>query len=103
MGMRPLPLLGFLSRCCHGFPLYLGGGATPPPAPFAPIAPPAAETPTNTPQANLLKKQGLQSTLLTGGGTQAQAGSILGGSSSALGNSNPPNMLGQPYANGGQA
>jgi hypothetical protein len=102
--MRSFPLLGLLSRCCHGFPLYFGGGATPPPAPIAPIAPPAAETPTNTPQANLLKKQGLQSTLLTGGGTKAQAGSLLGGSSSPLGaSSNMGTMGALPNAYGGES
>lgn len=34
--MRNLPLIGFLSRCCHGFPLFFGGGGAAP----APVAPP---------------------------------------------------------------
>jgi hypothetical protein len=82
--------------------LCLGGGAHAPPAPVAPIAPPAAETPTNTPQANLMKRQGLQSTLLTGGGSAAQAGTLLGGSSAPLGASIVPPTFGPQFSNGGQ-
>jgi hypothetical protein len=81
---------------------HFGGGPSAPPAPPAIVAPPKPDTPDNTPQANLLMKKGLQSTLLTGGGTQSQAGTLLGGGTSPLGSSVTPTTYGQPLTNGGQ-
>ena len=84
---------------------HFGGGAHAPAAPPAPVQPPKPETPTNQPAANLAAKRGLQSTLLSGGGTQAQSSTLLGGGGSALGSSSTA----QPYGfsgggtNGGEA
>jgi hypothetical protein len=95
--MRPVNLSTFLN---FGRTLYFGGGASAPPPVAPPPSPPKADTPDNTAQSLARNRQGLQSTLLTGG---ANGGSILGGSGSTLGASFAPSaVMGQPNQYGGQ-
>lgn len=87
-----------------GRTLYFGGAHAPSAAP-AMVSPPKPDTPDNRPAANLQQKKGLQATLLTGGGSAAQAGTLLGGGAGGLGASSKA----QPYgftggnSNGGEA
>lgn len=69
--MRDIPLLGFLSRCCHGFPLFFGGGAAAPPAPPVPIAPTRADPQAASDRSNMSAKRRI-------GGADAFSGNVLG-------------------------
>jgi len=69
--MRNLLLIGFLSRCCHGFPLYFGGGASAPPSPPPAPAPVDATTAEAKKKVNAADKRRI-------GVMDAASGSVLG-------------------------
>lgn len=82
--MRDIPLIGFLSRCCHGFPLFFGGGASAPPSPPPPQAPVLADSEAAKQKSGRDAKRRI-------GGTDALQGNILG---SLKSNSNLAGTLG---------